>query len=115
MTTNDASEVLFLAEQLVGYFREKDQLILGLAPEGTRSALDHWKTGFYHIAHAANVPIVMAYLDYRRKEIGMGGAFLPNDSLADCFEKVRAFYAGIQGKIPENQSLIQPGQQEREV
>jgi 1-acyl-sn-glycerol-3-phosphate acyltransferase len=102
-----------LTEQLVDHFRENDHLILGLAPEGTRSGLDHWKTGFYHIARAANVPIVMAYLDYGQKEIGMGGTFLPGDSLDECFEKIRAFYAGRQGKNPEKQSLIQPGRRNR--
>jgi 1-acyl-sn-glycerol-3-phosphate acyltransferase len=97
-----------LTEQLVEHFRQNEHFILGMAPEGTRTGLNHWKTGFYHIARAANVPIVMAYLDYRRKEIGMGGAFQPGDSLDECFEIIRMFYAGRQGRNPENQSLIQP-------
>ena len=97
-----------LTDQLVEHFRQNDHMILGLAPEGTRTGLNHWKTGFYHIARAANVPIVMAYLDYGRKEIGMGGVFRPGDSLDECFETIRTFYAGRQGRNPENRSLIQP-------
>lgn len=97
-----------LSEQLAEYFRSRDRFILGIAPEGTRSKLDHWKTGFYHIARAAEVPIVMAFLDYGRKEIGMGGAFMPTEDMQECFEKIRTFYADRVAKKPENTSLIRP-------
>lgn len=48
-------------------FEQREHFVLGLMPEGTRSKTDRWKTGFYHIAHGANVPIVLAYLDYKTK------------------------------------------------
>lgn len=97
-----------LSEQLAEHFRSRDRFILGIAPEGTRSKLDHWKTGFYHIARAAEVPIVMAYLDYGCKEVGMGGAFMPSADMEECFGKIRAFYQGREAKKPESTSLIQP-------
>lgn len=97
-----------LSEQLAEHFHSRDRFILGIAPEGTRSKLDHWKTGFYHIARAADVPIVMAFLDYGRKEVGMGGAFIPPGDMEDCFDTIRDFYTGRAGKKPENESVIGP-------
>ena len=97
-----------LSEQLAEHFHTRDQFILAIAPEGTRSKLDHWKTGFYHIARAANVPIVMGYLDYGRKEVVMGGTFIPSEDLEACFEQIRGFFAGHEGRRPENASLIRP-------
>ena len=97
-----------LSDQMAEYFRTRDHFILAITPEGTRSKLDHWKTGFYHIARAANVPVVMGFLDYGRKEAGIGGAFMPSGSMDECFEKVRAFYADRRAKKPENTSLIRP-------
>ena len=97
-----------LSEQLAEHFHARDHFILAIAPEGTRSKLDHWKTGFYHIARAADVPIVMAYLDYGRKEVMMGGMFMPSADMEACFGRIREFYEGHEGKRPENASLIRP-------
>ncbi len=96
-----------LIQQMVELFANSTQLILALAPEGTRIKKDHWKTGFYQIARAANVPVVMGYLDYGKKQVGMGGMFYPgNDTEAD-FDKIRGFYQDRRGKYPEQESLIQ--------
>ena len=97
-----------LSEQMAEHFRSRDHFILGMAPEGTRSKLNHWKTGFYYIARVAEVPIVMAFLDYGRKEVGMGGAFMPTGDLEECFEKIREFYSGRVAKKPENASEVRP-------
>lgn len=97
-----------LAQQLAERFNASEEFVLGLAPEGTRSATDHWKSGFYHIARAAGVPIAMAYLDYSRKQIGMGGAFFPGDDIADTYRQVRDFFSDRHGKNRGQEGTIQP-------
>ena len=104
----DRREAASLAQQLAERFDGSDAFILGLAPEGTRSKTNHWKSGFYHIAREAGVPIVMGWLDYPSRSVGMGGAFVPDDSLEQTFERVRAFYAPYRGRYPEKESQIRP-------
>jgi 1-acyl-sn-glycerol-3-phosphate acyltransferase len=67
-------------------------------PEGTRSKTRYWKTGFYYIALEAQVPIVMAYLDYAEKRGGLGPALQPSGDIEKDMALVKAFYAPIQGK-----------------
>lgn len=67
-------------------------------PEGTRSKARYWKTGFYYIALGAQVPILMAYLDYTDKRGGLGPALLPSGDIEKDMAIVKAFYAPIKGK-----------------
>jgi 1-acyl-sn-glycerol-3-phosphate acyltransferase len=73
-------------------------LQLIVPPEGTRSKTRYWKTGFYHIAVAAQVPIVMAYMDYERKISGLGPMFVPTGDLEADMLRIKAFYAPFKGK-----------------
>jgi len=73
-------------------------LQLIVPPEGTRSKTRYWKTGFYHIAVAAQVPIVMAYMDYERKVSGLGPMFVPTGDLEADMLRIKAFYAPFKGK-----------------
>ncbi len=73
-------------------------LQLIVPPEGTRSKTRYWKTGFYHIAVAAQVPIVMAYMDYERKISGLGPMFVPTGNLEADMLRIKAFYAPFKGK-----------------
>ena len=93
-------------QQMTELFETSDRLILALAPEGTRSKTDHWKTGFHAIARAANVPILMAYFDYPRKQVGLGGMFYPSADIDADFAKIRDYYKDRRGKNPEKESLI---------
>ncbi len=95
-----------LIQQIADLFARPGPLVIALAPEGTRSKTDHWKTGFYHIARAAKVPIVMAYLDYGQKHVGIGGAIDPGDDIEAVFEQMRAYFKGRRGKYPEKESQI---------
>jgi len=97
-----------LIQQVAERFDESKEFILALAPEGTRTKTDHWKSGFYHIARAAKVPIAMAYFDYSRKVIGVGGEFYPSSDINDAYETIREFFRNIQGKNPGLESTIQP-------
>ncbi len=97
-----------LVDRAVEQFRAHDRLILAVPPEGTRGRARHWKTGFYHIARGAKVPIVLGYLDYRRKVAGLGPAFTPSGDLAADFEYFRAFYAQVTARFPDQVGPIAP-------
>lgn len=76
-------------------------LQLVVPPEGTRSKARYWKTGFYYIAQGAQVPIVMAYMDYTRKISGLGPVFIPTGDIEADMESIKAFYAPFKGKNPD--------------
>jgi 1-acyl-sn-glycerol-3-phosphate acyltransferase len=76
-------------------------LQLVVTPEGTRSKARYWKTGFYYIAVGAKVPIVMAYMDYTRKESGLGPVFEPTGDIEADMVAIKAFYAPFKGKNPD--------------
>lgn len=95
-----------LSRQMAARFEAADHFVLGIAPEGTRSFSDHWKSGFWHIARAAGVPVVMAYIDYPRKLVGIGESFVASDDLESDFRRIQAFYADKQGRYPEQESSI---------
>jgi 1-acyl-sn-glycerol-3-phosphate acyltransferase len=67
-------------------------------PEGTRSKTRYWKTGFYYIALGAQVPIVMAYMDYAHKRSGLGPIFVPTGDIEADMASIKAFYAPFQGR-----------------
>ncbi|MEY2953817.1 MAG: hypothetical protein RLZZ401_1904 [Pseudomonadota bacterium] len=71
---------------------------LVVPPEGTRSKVRYWKTGFYYIALQAQVPIVMAYMDYPQKRSGLGPVLYPSGDIDQDMRAIKAFYAPIQGK-----------------
>ncbi len=73
-------------------------LQLVIPPEGTRSGTRKWRTGFYFIAQQANVPIVLAYMDYPRKLSGLGPVFRPTGDVEADMAEIRTFYAQFKGK-----------------
>ena len=75
-----------------------EPLQLIVPPEGTRSKTRHWKTGFYYIAHSAQVPIVMAYMDYANKRSGLGPLFEPTGDVEADMANIKAFYQPFKGK-----------------
>lgn len=103
----DRRDATAIVPQLVAAFRERDHLYLALAPEGTRKWQPYWKTGFHRIAEAANVPVVMAFIDYGRKEMGIGPALPLGLSLAEMQPKLAAFYAPFKGRHPELQGPVE--------
>jgi 1-acyl-sn-glycerol-3-phosphate acyltransferase len=88
--------------QLAALFSNHPRLVLTVPAEGTRSRVEHWRSGFYHVAQKADVPIVCGYLDYARKRGGFGLTFLPSGDLRADMDRVRAFYADKIGKYPEH-------------
>ncbi|HRF71472.1 MAG TPA: 1-acyl-sn-glycerol-3-phosphate acyltransferase [Accumulibacter sp.] len=73
-------------------------LQLIVPPEGTRSKVRQWKTGFYYIAVSAQVPIVLAYMDYDKKISGLGAIFQPSGDIDADMAAIRAFYAPFKGR-----------------
>ena len=89
-----------LVAHTVEQFRQRDALIIGIPPEGTRKQVAQWKTGFYHIAQQAQVPIVLGYFDYEHKIVGFGPTFTPTGDLERDLAEIRAFYAPLKGRTP---------------
>lgn len=81
-----------LVDQMVAEFARRDSFVLAIPPEGTRKRADHWKSGFYHIARAANVPLVLGYLDYGRKRGGLGDMITLTGGVRADMDRIRAFY-----------------------
>lgn len=90
-----------LVKQMVEAFETSESLALVVPPEGTRSRVDVWKSGFYQIARQANVPLVLSYLDYSRKAGGFGPALFPSGDVGADMDLIRAFYADKTGRYPE--------------
>jgi 1-acyl-sn-glycerol-3-phosphate acyltransferase len=80
---------------------ERDDLALVVPAEGTRAYVPHWKSGFYHIARTAQVPIVLGYLDYARRRGGFGPALHPSGDVRRDMDEIREFYADKVGKYPD--------------
>ena len=81
--------------------KRADQLILVVAPEGTRKKVDKWKSGFYHIAVGADVPILLGALDFGKRRILLGTVFTPTGDLERDMAAIRAHYDQFTGRNPE--------------
>lgn len=92
--------------QMVEQFDNHESLVLMVPAEGTRSHVDYWKSGFYHIAIGAEVPVVLSYLDFAKKEGGIGPALEMTGDVRADMETIREFYAGMQGLRPANVGVI---------
>nr|HAD51966.1 glycerol acyltransferase [Algoriphagus sp.] len=88
-------------EAMISMLKESEELVIMVTPEGTRSAVKKWKTGFYHIALGADVPIVVGYLDYKKKEAGIGPWIQPNGEMDNQIEELMAFGRTVTPKHPE--------------
>ena len=90
-----------VVDQMVDIFAEAHQLVLVVPAEGTRGYTDYWKSGFYHIASQAGVPVVPSYLDFGRKRGGFGPAYTLSGDVRADMAFFREFYAPIQGRFPD--------------
>ncbi|ATH80298.1 lysophospholipid acyltransferase family protein [Ectopseudomonas hydrolytica] len=88
-------------EQAVQAFREHDQFILVLSPEGTRKKVERWKMGFYHIALGAGVPIVLGALDYQNRRVVIGPTFQPTGDEKADLAAMLTFFRPYVPKKPE--------------
>jgi 1-acyl-sn-glycerol-3-phosphate acyltransferase len=97
----DRSRAHGVVAQTIRAFQQNERLIIVIAPEGTRKKVRAWKPGFYHIAWGAQVPILLGYLDYRRKAGHIGTPFMPTGDIEADMQRVRTFFADVTPKHPE--------------
>jgi 1-acyl-sn-glycerol-3-phosphate acyltransferase len=89
-----------VVEQSAAMIRRAPKFWYGLAPEGTRKPVERWKTGFWKIAKAADVPVLPAYFHYGKKVIGIGPTFALGDDMAADLARIREWYRGVsKGKL----------------
>lgn len=101
----DRSKHTGMVDQMISLFKEHNQLVLLIPPEGTRGYVKDWKSGFYHVATGASVPIALAYLDYGKKEAGIAKFYYPSGNYQKDIEEIKSFYRGITAKHPEKSSV----------
>jgi len=96
----DRSKAHGVVAQTIEKFNSTDRLILVLAPEGARKRVTKWKTGFYHVAYGAGVPISVAFLDYKKRLAGFGLLFTPTGDIDADMCQITDFYATVTGRHP---------------
>jgi len=95
-----------VVDQMALAFKENDKLLLAIAPSATRSKRDYWKSGFYHIALAADVPVFLGWLDFQTKTGCFGVPMSLTGNVKEDMDKIRAHYSDKFGKRPEKTSTI---------
>ncbi|MBU1342288.1 MAG: lysophospholipid acyltransferase family protein [Proteobacteria bacterium] len=90
-----------IVQSITDAFEKSKNLIITIAPSGTREKVARWKTGFYHIARQAKVPIVCGFIDYQHKIGGIGPVFNPSGDIDADMTAIRSFYAKFSGKYPQ--------------
>jgi len=97
----DRSQKTSLTDTLSEEFKRNKIFRIAVAPEGTRKLTLKWKKGFYFIANKAGVPIVLAFLDYKKMEMGLGHVFYPTGDIEKDMPEIMAFYKDKMGRFPE--------------
>lgn len=101
----DRSRKTSLTDQMSEIYAKNDTFQLAITPEATRKLNNEWKMGFYYIALAANVPIVIAIMDYGKKEAIFADTLMPSGDAEADLEKIKSYYKGATAKFPERFSL----------
>lgn len=97
----DRSRHTGMVEAMIDEFGRREKLVMLIPPEGTRSLVTEWKTGFYRVATGANVPIALAFVDYANKTVGVEKIFQPTGDYEKDLAEIKAFYRTVKGKHPE--------------
>lgn len=102
----DRSRNTNLVQTLAESIEQAEDFTLIIPPAGTRRKTEYWKSGFYQVALATQMPLVCGYLDYDKKIAGLGLSFIPTGDVTSDMNRIREFYQAIIGKYPENTSTI---------
>jgi 1-acyl-sn-glycerol-3-phosphate acyltransferase len=97
----DRSKSNNMVDQSIEVFKTAEKMVMIVPPEGTRKKVRYWKTGFYYIAYGAGVPIILGFVDYKRKVGGLGPVFTPTGNIESDMREIQSFYSGITGKRPD--------------
>ncbi len=103
--SGNSSRKVSYVDQMVNIIKDNENIAMVVAAEGTRSLRKRWKMGFYHTAIKANVPLCFGYLDYEKKEAGIGGMLMPTGDIAADMKVIHDFYKNVKGKYPDKFSL----------
>ncbi len=98
----DRSKNNSLVQSMIDIFNQHEKMVIMITPEGTRKYQPRWRRGFYHAALGAKVPISLGYLDYAKKEAGVGPLFYPTGDIEKDLEEIMAFYRTKTAKYPAN-------------
>lgn len=90
-----------MVDMIISMFSKADRFILIIPVEGTRKRVDKIKTGFYHVALGAGVPIIMGYIDYRQKRAGFSEPYHPSGNRNKDAAVIKKFYMDKNGKNPD--------------
>jgi len=101
----DRSKATGLVEQMVHAIQGSDRFILTIAPEGTRHHVQAWKSGFYHIAKGAGIPIVIAVVDGKHKTVRVGQVFQPTEDMEADIKTIQGFFKGVVGINPSRKYI----------
>lgn len=94
-----------MVQVMTDLFKDHQKLVMLVTPEATRAKQEQWKTGFYHVATGAGVPIALAYMDYAKKKTGVGKIVYPTGDYEKDMAEIMDFYSQINAKFPENFSV----------
>jgi 1-acyl-sn-glycerol-3-phosphate acyltransferase len=97
----DRSKSSNMVQSMIDVFNEHEKFVFALSPEGTRSKVSKWKTGFYHLAKGADVPIVMTTLDFGRKQVLIEEPYYLTGDMKKDFLHFHEFFRDVKGKNPE--------------
>lgn len=97
----DRSKTSNFVDSVAEIFQSKKDFVVAIAPEGTRKRNDQWKSGFYHIARKANVPVVRVAFDYSRKRVVIDAPCQVLNSYEETLEEFKKYFRQFKGKIPE--------------
>ena len=101
----DRSGKMNSVEVISDMFENNEVFRIAIAPEGTRKLVDHWKTGFYHIALKTNCKIVPVAFDWKKREVRIFKVFSATSSFDNDIKFLKSLFKGVEGKIPENSKL----------
>ncbi len=96
----DRSKPENIVPNLVNEFDKSNDMVLAITPEGTRQPNPKWKTGFWRIAKAASLPVFMAYIDFKKRELGFLGEFKLSDDMQSDIENLKQHFKGMTGYKP---------------
>ena len=102
---NTLGEKKGTVDAMADLFKQHGKLRLIITPEGTRSKVTKWKTGFYHVALKAGVPIALGFMDYEKKECGIDKIIYPSGDYKADMKQIMDFYSHVKAKHPENFSV----------
>jgi hypothetical protein len=98
----DRSKKTNLVSQIVDFSNKTEDLWLVIAPEGTRNPVTRWKTGFYHISNEGKIPIMLSFIDYEKKQCGLGEIYHTSGNMDADLAYLQEYYGQFAGKNPDN-------------